>query len=261
MVILNTDLDNTLIYSYKHDIGADKIGVELYDNREISYITYKTYELLKALKEEIMIVPASTRTIEQYKRINLGVGEFEYALVCNGGVLLVNGEIEEAWYEESLKIIRNSVNVLEDARRMLESDSRRKFELRFINELFIFTKCNEPEKVVADLKAGLGNSLVDIFNNGEKVYVVPAKLSKGAAVERFKRYIKMKNINVDMVIAAGDSEFDISMLEMADAALAPSGFAKAYNIGFEVKEAGEGELFSEFLLSYCVDAVKRNAIT
>ena len=51
MKILCTDLDNTLIYSYKHDIGIQKRNVEIYQGREISYITDKTYDLLKKVKE------------------------------------------------------------------------------------------------------------------------------------------------------------------------------------------------------------------
>lgn len=41
MNIFCTDLDNTIIYSYKHNIGNDKINVEIYEDREISYITKK----------------------------------------------------------------------------------------------------------------------------------------------------------------------------------------------------------------------------
>ena len=43
MIAFHTDLDNTLIYSYKHDIGPQKRNVELYQGREISYITEETY--------------------------------------------------------------------------------------------------------------------------------------------------------------------------------------------------------------------------
>ena len=75
MIILNTDLDNTIIYSYKHDIGNDKINVEIYKEKQISFITRKTYSLLKKLNKDILIVPTSTRTIEQYNRINLNIGK------------------------------------------------------------------------------------------------------------------------------------------------------------------------------------------
>ena len=40
-----TDLDNTLIYSYKHEIGEQKKSVELYQGRWISYMTNETESL------------------------------------------------------------------------------------------------------------------------------------------------------------------------------------------------------------------------
>ena len=39
MRILFTDLDNTLIYSYKHAIGSAKRCAEIYQGREISFLT------------------------------------------------------------------------------------------------------------------------------------------------------------------------------------------------------------------------------
>ena len=46
MLIFHADLDNTLIYSYKHDIGSDTVGVERYQGRVISYMTGSSYEML-----------------------------------------------------------------------------------------------------------------------------------------------------------------------------------------------------------------------
>lgn len=227
MTVLHVDLDNTLIYSYKHDIGNDRINVETYQDREVSFLTGTTYENLKKLKEKLLIVPTSTRSIEQYRRIDLGIGSLPYALVCNGGVLLVNGEKESAWYQVSLQLIRESLPALDRARHFLERDSRRKFELRFIEDLFLFTKCREPENVVMELQETLDTDTADVFHNKEKVYVVPRKLSKGTAVERFRKYLP-----ADRVIAAGDSRFDISMLRAADIGIAPRGFRQEFSLDF-----------------------------
>ena len=179
--ILCADMDNTIIYSYKRNIGENKLNVELYNGREISFISEKTHDLLKKVSEKMTIIPTSTRTEEQYKRIDLDIGIVPYALVCNGGVLLVNGKRDREWYLESLQMIRNSRPEMEKAQQILAGDSRRKFELRFLDELFIFTKCEKPEEVVEDLQAKLTTKLVDVFHNGEKVYVVPVNLSKGMA--------------------------------------------------------------------------------
>ncbi len=247
MIILHTDLDNTLIYSYKRDIGTAKRAVEIYQGREISFITDRTYQLLQQVKEEILIVPTSTRTIEQYNRINLGIGSFPYALVCNGGILLVDGVRDRQWYQESLRLVSGSSDDIRRAALLLEREPRRKFELRLIEDLFVFTKCSEPEKVVADLSAELDTGRVDIFYNGEKVYVVPSKLNKGVAIERLRNILKP-----DYVIAAGDSEFDISMVIKADMGFVPYGFKNTYGIIDNIMESGPEEIFSEYILENCI---------
>ena len=253
MFLFCTDMDNTIIYSYKHDIGPSKRNVELYQGREISFITERTYELLNRLKkldDKIMIVPTSTRTIEQYNRINLGIGDFKYSMVCNGGILLRDNIRDDEWYNDSLLLIRESQEEIDKSIKYLEKDKRRTFELRYIEDLFVFTKCDEPEQVVEDLKAYLNTSMVDVFNNGTKVYVVPRALNKGNAVRRLNEII-----GADKIIAAGDSEFDISMLEYADYGLCPYGFIKEFSAKSDLIEAEENITFSEFLLDKCLNLV------
>lgn len=250
-MILFTDLDNTIIYSYKHDIGPQKRNVEIYQGRKISFITEDTFEYLRELKKRILIVPTSTRTIEQYERIDLGVGRFRYALVCNGGILLKDGLRVDSWYEESLKEIRESKDELSEGLKLLEMDSRRTFELRYVENLFVFTKCDDPKTVVFDLQEKLDNGYVDVFNNGTKVYIVPKRLNKGRAVERFMEY-KGESFSV----TAGDSEFDISMLKMGNIGIAPSGFSTGFKIDFFVEEMENGKIFSDELLKRCLEISK-----
>ena len=247
MKILCTDLDNTIIYSYKHDIGNEKMNVEIYKEREISFISNHTFELLKKVKEEFLIIPTSTRTIEQYERIDLKIGTFKYALVCNGSVLLVDGKKDKDWYEESLRLAKPSNLEVKKALEYLENDKRRTFELRYIEDLFVFTKCDKSETVVNELREYLDKNLVSVFNNKEKVYVLPTSLSKGKAIERLRKYLK-----AEFIIAAGDSEFDISMVEAADVGLVPYGFKSEFNIKSDIYEMGKEGLFSEQLLRKCL---------
>lgn len=225
--------------------------METYQGREISFITEKTHQLLQEVKKEILVVPTSTRSVEQYQRIDLGVGAFPYALVCNGGILLADGKRDNSWYQESLALAEKSQVELEKALHILGKDARRKFELRFIERLFVFTKCSQPKQAAADLREILDAKLVDVFCNGEKVYVVPRDLNKGKAVSRFREYI-----HADYVVAAGDSEFDIPMLREADAGLAPHGFRDGFGIGFSVHEMDGQEVFAEFLLEECLKHYK-----
>ncbi len=241
MIVFNTDLDNTIIYSYKHDIGPEKRGVEQYQGRTISYVTEKTYQLLNEVRKKVEIVPTTTRTIEQYKRIDLGVGAFRYALVCNGGVLLVDGIEDENWYQESLLLVEPSKADLLSGIAFLQQDENVNFEIRFIKDLFVFTKSSEPEKTVAFLREKLNRALVDVFHNGTKVYIVPVLLNKGRALERLQN-----RMGTECVIAAGDSEFDISMLEKADFAIAPEELP--VNREEQITWVNEQEIFSEKVL-------------
>lgn len=246
MVVFNVDMDNTLIYSYKHDIGATKRCAEIYEGREISFMTRKTGKLLRELARNVLIVPTTTRTREQYERIDLGLGELPYALVCNGGVLIRNGVEDEDWYAGSKELVADCREELAKGIELLEADPDRCFEVRFIRELFLFSKSNQPEATIARLRQALDTSLVDVFNNGIKVYVVPKRLSKGTALKRFKEWIK-----AEKTIAAGDSEFDISMLRYADIALAPKALEVGETCG-ELVQIEEDMLFSEGLLEYLV---------
>ncbi len=250
MTIFNVDMDNTLIYSYKHDIGEHKKCAEIYQGREISFMTYRTQELLREVAEKILVVPTTTRTIEQYNRIDLGLEKIPYVLACNGGVLLVDGAEDEEWYAESIALIAESHEELQKGMAIMEQDENRCFEVRNIKGLFLFTKSNAPEMSVEMLSQKLDTALVDVFHNGIKVYVVPKKLSKGNAILRFKE--KMK---ADRVIAAGDSEFDISMIQAADIGIAPKGLVMDEAEEEIIVRINETQLFSEGLLEYVAGCI------
>lgn len=257
MIAFYTDLDNTLIYSYKHDIGKEKKCVEIYEGREVSYVTDRTDALLKELLhrgctrdgEELLWIPTTTRTVEQYERISFGTDVPHYALTCNGGVLLVNGIRDEAWYRESVRMAADSQVQLMKALDILETDEDRIMEVRFIEELFAFTKSASPEKTMETLKRQLSCEKVDVLQNGVKIYVLPKVLHKGVAVRRMR-----ERIHPQSVVAAGDSLFDESMLLEADRAFLPKSLQEQLsggssgNIGRKLEVCGENQLFSEFIL-------------
>ena len=66
--------------------------------------------------------------MEQYKRINLGIPDPEYALVCNGGILLENGEENQEWYINSVNMVKDSEEEIKRGIRLLEYDTRRNLE-------------------------------------------------------------------------------------------------------------------------------------
>lgn len=251
-MIFHSDLDNTLIYSYRHEIGRDKKCVEIYEGREVSYMTHRSLHLLKQIKDLVVFVPTTTRTEEQYHRICLEIGEITYALVCNGGVLLRDGQEDISWYQESLNLIQSCRQELEKARDHLMLDSDRNFEVRNIRDLFLFSKSAVPSRSVARLKNILDLSLIDVFCNGSKVYVLPKQLNKGAAVRRF-----VKRMGAATVIAAGDSVFDLPMLYEADVALAPRALLSEAECREQVIGIDEADVFSDAMLSYVWNYCKK----
>ena len=189
-MVFYSDLDNTLIYSYKHNIGKEKRCVEIYEGREISFMTEYSYRLLQEVNRKALFLPVTTRTVPQYQRISLGIGIPKYALVCNGGILLENGESDLGWYEASREIVADCQQELHRAKQRLEGDADVNFEVRNIERLFLFTKSVHPERTVRNLQNTLDHLLVDVFSNGAKVYVVPKKLTKGTAVRRFQERLQ-----------------------------------------------------------------------
>lgn len=220
MDILFTDLDNTLIYSKKINI-EEKIPVEIYNEEENSFMSKRSFNLLKELFDKIWLIPVTTRTIAQYSRINMGIKP-EYALCANGGILLRDGVIDKKWYNETLGIVEDSYVEREKAFKYLEGDKRRNFECRNIENLFVFTKCEKAYEVSRNLKEVLNTDLVDILYNGFKLYILPKKLNKGDMVKRLLKSISKDEFDSsrDRIFAAGDTEFDLSIIKFADTGFA-----------------------------------------
>ena len=52
MTVFHADLDNTLIYSCRHEIGREKTNVELYEGRQVSFMTEASSRLLRKVREK-----------------------------------------------------------------------------------------------------------------------------------------------------------------------------------------------------------------
>lgn len=231
MINFYVDLDNTIIYSYKHEIGPKRRCAEIYQGREISFLTEKTWQGLRLIAKLALVIPTTTRTLEQYKRVRLEIGELPYVLACNGGVLLRDGREDPEWYAVSRKLVEESRGEMEKALELLSGDDSVCFEIRWVKELFVFTKSREPEKTAECLSNKLNPELVAVFQNGPKVYVMPRALHKGAAVKRLQ-----EQLGSGRVIAAGDSIFDLPMLEQAEIAIAPESLAAGWKGGYGQSE-------------------------
>lgn len=207
-----TDLDGTLIRSASRKRAGD-IVIEHKDGIEITCISSKSAAVLSGLNG---IVPVSSRSIEQYKRINIPGFAPKYALVDNGGNLLIDGVIDRDWSEWSNGIAEKRREELAVCSRLLEDDPDRSFEVRLVDGLFLFTKSDDPKRTLERLKeAAVG---LDLYNTGAKVYAIPNEINKGAAVQRLVDVLERRG---ERIVCAGDSVMDVPMLKIADIAVYP----------------------------------------
>lgn len=222
MIIFHSDLDSTLIYSDKNDIGSEKILLEEYESGA-TYITKKTFDGLVNISEKILTVPTTTRSEKLYNRINWQGCTFKYALVANGAILLENGKASEVWRKETQKLLEPAKDELARAEHILNTDKRRTRDIDIVDEAFLFTKVSQIDDVVSEIEEKLDLSKVTIRTYKNKLYVLPKSLEKGAALMRFRRYIAEKE-RIDesdiLTVAAGDGDFDISMIEEANIGIA-----------------------------------------
>lgn len=217
MIVFASDLDNTMIYSYKK-IKHPAICVEKKEEKELSYMTSKAHFLLQKIAKEILFVPITTRSVEQYERIfMLEDKKASYALASNGGTLLIDGKKDTAWLNETKKLMEDTLPELEKAIYFLKKDKNVSFEIRLIDDIFVYTKTKDVQNSLSLLSEKLDLNKVFVDSNGEKLYVFPNRINKGSALKRFRNYLKSK-----FIIAAGDSAFDIPMLKEADSAIIPN---------------------------------------
>ena len=206
-ILFASDLDNTLIHSHKCR-RADDICVELYDGREQSFISPRALDLLREISERVLFVPITTRSIAQYRRI-FWTEDFRprYAVVANGAYIL-DGERQENFLRE---VVEPHAAEPEAQREKFSSDER--FDIcRIVDESFLFLRCRDDidaEQIFFDTSLTVGRT-------GKKIYLFPPELNKGNALK-----LAAKKFSVEKIFAAGDSEIDRPMLELADVAFAP----------------------------------------
>ena len=213
-ILIACDLDNTLIHSYKQKRDGD-ICIEWIHDKEQSYINKETYEQIEELKKLSRYTPVTTRSIEQYLRINWKPGaEPEYAVTTNGAILLSNNERVSSWDETSYKFLDEYRKDLDDILAILDSQKEDlHIRCKKVDEMYVFAYCEDGVCVedIADTFSKKTRLNVEYF--GRKIYFLPPQFNKGAALKRLK-----EKFVPEFVMSAGDSEIDIPMLEIADLA-------------------------------------------
>ena len=226
--VIASDLDRTLIFSAAAATttgaaaAADLVCVEMLEGRPQSFMTGAAHRLLTGLRDAAVFVPTTTRTPEQYRRVRLPGGPAPFAVVSNGGHILLEGVPDVAWRAGVQERVAAAGAPLAEVVAHIDArtDGSWVRSRRVADNLFCYLVVEVaalPRHFVADL-AGWGAERGWVVSmQGRKIYALPAALTKEAAIAEIVR-----RVGGTRLLAAGDGTLDAGMLAAADDGIRPA---------------------------------------
>lgn len=230
------DLDRTLIYSAAAiaegapdnsaaaALSATARCVEIYDGRPQSFMSPAAMALLSELVGVAEVVPTTTRTMEQYRRITLPIGTPRFAITSNGGNILVDGVPDVAWSQRVADLLGTLAVGVDAVFERLEADAAGApwlRTMRIADGLFCYVVVELdllPPQVVPAWASWAAERGWNVSRQGRKIYVMPDPVTKQLAVDE----VTTRLVNrPSSSYAAGDGVLDQPMLVGADAAIRP----------------------------------------
>lgn len=222
------DMDRTIIYS-RHALwltGSDQdaprmVVAEVHKGAPLSFMTRAAEDHLLAIKAAALFVPVTTRTLAQYRRIQLPGTVPEYAVTSNGGTLLHHGVPDEAWHRKLAAQTESGCAPLETIEAYLANPDFSPWLLRRnrAEDLFSYAIVDReamPAAFVRELEDFCAAAGWSVSVQGRKLYCVPEPIKKSVALAEVAR-----RAGASRIIAAGDSLLDQDMLAAADIAYRP----------------------------------------
>lgn len=246
-ILFACDLDNTLMYSYKHKLDGD-ICIEINKGQEQGFMSRKSHEMLYELLKSNVFVPVTTRSLEQYRRIEWPHGlEPTYAITTNGAILLKRTEIDEEWLQSSKEAILPYRSEIIRLYALLNSQDKY-IRCRLVDDMYLFAYCKDGVSIDECAHEYIGKTPLLVIASGRKLYFLPPNITKGIAVKKLRNALNPKK-----VLCAGDSIIDLSMLNEADIALTPNDYLGNLVNGAEVNICTQAVSFSEFALTRALE--------
>lgn len=223
-MLVASDLDRTLIYSSTaRRLGADEapvVEVEVHDGKPVSFMTAAAAQALVELAARAALVPVTTRVYEQYQRVRLPGPPARYAVLANGGIVLVDGVPDPAWSRRVAAALADGfplARVWDQVGHVCHPEFT--VMLRNAADLFCYAVVRArrlPAGFVDDVAGWAAERGWRTSLQGRKLYWVPEALTKSAAVAEVARRAEATH-----VLAAGDSLLDVDLLLAADRGIHP----------------------------------------
>lgn len=228
------DIDGTVVHSWRYCSEGD-VCVEWIDGREQGYISKRMLDVLLRMQAFYELVPVTSRSLSQYKRIVWPNGiRPTMAFVDNAAFLLRIAEKQVAEIED----LRSTADQLLTAKLNQIAElltSRREISsTRVVDGAYVLGVLSDSD---CDFKLTSTEDDYRYFRDKKKIYIFPKTLEKANAICRIRSMFPDCQ-----VIAAGDTENDLSMLHVSDQGFLPSGLSN-------------GPLSYETYLTSCLEAV------
>lgn len=244
MKLFACDLDNTLIFSRKK-APEGSVCVERIGDKEQGFMSPVAIDLLRRVSSgDYLFLPVTTRSVEQYRRIEWPQGcTPRYAVTANGAILLKEGEVLPEWSAETRRLFGGAEEEIARWQERLTAEDKY-LRCRIVDDFFLFAYAKDEEDVAALAEGYRAETELDVAYSGRKIYFFPKGMNKGSAVERF-----LGRGSFEKTISAGDSAIDLSMLARTEVSIVPSlSLKKRLGDHPVLLQEGEG-LFSDFVLS------------
>lgn len=263
--LVGFDLDRTVVYSSAalmldgpDEAAPSLVVTEVYQGLPLSFMTRTAERALATLAAEAVVVPVTTRTVAQYRRIRLPLPDTGWAVTTNGAVVLHDGEPDADW-TATLRTEMTAVSApLPEVEERFATGLPQGAVLRTrrAEDLFVYAivdRAELPDAAVEAFAADLAALGWRVSVQGRKLYAVPVPIRKERALAAVA-----ERIGATRTIAAGDSLLDREMLAWADVAIRPA-HGELHAVGWTAPNlrvtSAQGVLAGEELIGLAAAAV------
>lgn len=226
-LIYASDIDDTLLFpkSVACIPEAELISVTNSNEKPLA-LSLRAFEILQKINEMATFIPVTSRSIEQYVRINLFKDEIKprFAIVTNGATLFVDGVISKEYQEYFLAHVGEKAFMYKKiVEQFLAQFPKELVErVRWVDETFclinVVSDKNEDQDVLSVAQKCLPqNSDCSLSLQRKKLYILPDYVNKMRAVD----YV-VERYGLTLAVAAGDAVMDDAMLKAAHKGIVPA---------------------------------------
>lgn len=233
-MLFASDLDRTLIYSKRfitEEIPYQGQVTMVEEGAYTSYMTALAAEMIEFISAKVLFVPCTTRTIEQYKRIQFFQNKVvpKYAVVSNGGNLLIDGVLDQNYRSEINEKLNDSclsqTTVISEFRKIARNNWIE--SIRQADQLFYYCLIDRSQTPWDELNCfsrwAAGQNW-HISVQGRKLYLVPMVVDKYNGVKSV-----LGKTGKEAVFAVGDSLLDLQLLQSSVYSYCP-GYGELYDL-------------------------------